>query len=57
MFLQQIELTTALRPSLLPGEILLFVQDAVGLYDGCVLLSQPISFRGPHQLSTNASDQ
>ena len=34
MFLQQIDLTTALRPSLLPEEILLFVQDAVGLYEG-----------------------
>lgn len=34
MFLQQIDLTTALRPSLLPDEILLFVQDAVGLYGG-----------------------
>lgn len=34
MFLQQIDLTTALRPSLLPDEILLFVQDAVGLYEG-----------------------
>jgi len=34
MFLQSIDLTTALRPSLLPDEILLFVQDAVGLYGG-----------------------
>jgi len=34
MFLQQIDLTTALRPSLLPDEILLVVQDAVGLYGG-----------------------
>jgi ESCRT-II complex subunit VPS36 len=34
MFLQHIDLTTALRPSLLPDEILLFVQDAVGLYEG-----------------------
>lgn len=33
MFLQyQIDLTTALRPTLLPEETLLFVQDAVGLY-------------------------
>jgi ESCRT-II complex subunit VPS36 len=35
MFLHQIDLTTALRPSLLPDETLLFVQDAVGLYEGC----------------------
>ncbi|TKA80104.1 hypothetical protein B0A49_02449 [Cryomyces minteri] len=34
MFLRQIDLTTALRPSLLPDETLLFVQDAVGLYEG-----------------------
>ena len=32
MLLRQLDLTTALRPSLLPEEILLFVQDAVGLY-------------------------
>ena len=32
MFLRQLDLTTALRPSLLPEEILLFVQDSVGLY-------------------------
>jgi hypothetical protein len=46
MFLQQIELTTALRPSLLPGETLLFVQDAVGLYEGCVLSPNPLVFEG-----------
>ncbi|KAL6717089.1 Vacuolar protein-sorting-associated protein 36 [Lecanora helva] len=34
MFLQPLDLTTALRPSLLPDEALLFVQDAVGLYEG-----------------------
>ncbi|KAI9654515.1 MAG: hypothetical protein M1821_006605 [Bathelium mastoideum] len=34
MFLRQIDLTTALRPSLLSEETLLFVQDAVGLYEG-----------------------
>ncbi|KAK2739581.1 hypothetical protein FQN57_006543 [Myotisia sp. PD_48] len=34
MFFKTIDLTTALRPSLLPDEILLFVQDAVGLYEG-----------------------
>ena len=32
--LQAVDLTTALRPSLLPDETLLFVQDAVGLYGG-----------------------
>ena len=37
MFLKQIDLTTALRPSYLPDEVLLFVQDNVGLYEGCVL--------------------
>ena len=37
MSLQRIDLTTALRPSLLPDETLLFVQDAVGLYEGYVL--------------------
>ncbi|KAI9844822.1 MAG: hypothetical protein M1837_005240 [Sclerophora amabilis] len=34
MSLRQLDLTTALRPSLLPDEVLLFVQDGVGLYDG-----------------------
>ncbi|GME46633.1 vacuolar protein sorting protein [Neofusicoccum parvum] len=34
MFLHQLDLTTALRPELLPDETLLFVQDAVGLYEG-----------------------
>lgn len=34
MFLRQLDLTTALRPSLLPDETLLFVQDSVGLYEG-----------------------
>ena len=34
MFLKQIDLTTALRPSYLPDEDLLFVQDNVGLYEG-----------------------
>ncbi|KAF3480795.1 uncharacterized protein GIQ15_06142 [Arthroderma uncinatum] len=34
MFFQRVDLTTALRPSLLPDESLLFVQDAVGLYEG-----------------------
>jgi ESCRT-II complex subunit VPS36 len=34
MFFKSLDLTTALRPSLLPDETLLFVQDAVGLYEG-----------------------
>jgi ESCRT-II complex subunit VPS36 len=34
MFLHQIDLTTALRPYLLPDETILFVQDSVGLYEG-----------------------
>jgi len=32
MTLRQLDLTTALRPSLLPEEVLLSVQDSVGLY-------------------------
>ena len=36
MFLQPLDLTTALRPNLLPDEVLLFVQDGVGLYEGYV---------------------
>ena len=36
MFFQPLDLTTALRPSLLPEETLLFVQDAVGLYQGYI---------------------
>ncbi|KAL1975782.1 hypothetical protein VTN31DRAFT_4174 [Thermomyces dupontii] len=34
MLFKALDLTTALRPSLLPDETLLFVQDAVGLYEG-----------------------
>jgi ESCRT-II complex subunit VPS36 len=34
MLLKAVDLTTALRPSLVPDETLLFVQDAVGLYEG-----------------------
>ncbi|KAL2218148.1 EAP30/Vps36 family-domain-containing protein [Thermoascus aurantiacus ATCC 26904] len=34
MLFKPLDLTTALRPSLLPDETLLFVQDAVGLYEG-----------------------
>lgn len=37
MFFKPLDLTTALRPSLLPDEALLFVQDAVGLYEGYVM--------------------
>lgn len=40
MFFQSLDLTTALRPALLSEETLLFVQDAVGLYDGYEILSQ-----------------
>lgn len=36
MFLKHIELTTALRPAYLPDEVLHFVQDNVGLYEGQV---------------------
>lgn len=34
MSLRSLDLTTALRPSLLPDETLLYVQNAVGLYVG-----------------------
>jgi ESCRT-II complex subunit VPS36 len=34
MLLKHLDLTTALRPSYLSDEVLLFVQDNVGLYDG-----------------------
>lgn len=34
MFFKSLDLTTALRPLLLPDEALLFAQDAVGLYEG-----------------------
>lgn len=43
MFFQLLDLTTALRPSLLPDETLLFVQDAVGLYEGYGLLNRRLS--------------
>lgn len=36
MFLKNVDLTTALRPSYLPDEVLHFVQDNVGLYEGYV---------------------
>lgn len=48
MFLQSLDLTTALRPELLPDETLLFVQDTVGLYEGYVS-SNPFN----HHLLTN----
>jgi ESCRT-II complex subunit VPS36 len=38
MFLKPLDLTTALRPAYLPDEVLLFVQDNVGLYEGYVYL-------------------
>ena len=38
MFFKSLELTTALRPLLLPDESLLFAQDAVGLYEGYLYL-------------------
>ncbi|KAI1000635.1 hypothetical protein K3495_g7560 [Podosphaera aphanis] len=38
MFLQHLDLTTALRPSYLPGEQLLFTQDNIGLYEDKVKL-------------------
>lgn len=34
MFLRHLDLTTALRPSLYDDELLLFVQNGVGLYEG-----------------------
>lgn len=48
MFLQSLDLTTALRPSLVEDETLLFVQDAVGLYEGCEML--------PHITRTSLMD-
>ncbi|KHJ31271.1 putative vacuolar protein-sorting-associated protein 36 [Erysiphe necator] len=33
MFLKHLDLTSALRPVLLPGEVLLFTQDNVGIYE------------------------
>lgn len=41
MYFQPLDLTTALRPSLLPQESLLFVQNAVGLYEGLALSLYP----------------
>lgn len=45
MFFQSLDLTTALRPALLSEETLLFVQDAVGLYDGYEIPSQMRAFQ------------
>lgn len=45
MFLLPLDLTTALRPFLYSDETLLFVQDAVGLYEGCVALPCELVFR------------
>ena len=42
MFSKQINLTTALRPSLHSGEALLFVQDGVGLYEGYELIQASV---------------
>lgn len=48
MFLKHIDLTTALRPSYLPDEVLLFVQDNVGLYEGYVNPSKDRRRRGDY---------
>ena len=40
MFLEPLDLTTALRPLLLQDETLLFVQNGVGLYQGFAFSSQ-----------------
>lgn len=45
MFFKPVDLTTALRPSLLQGESLLFVQDAVGLYEGWVACHPMVDMR------------
>jgi ESCRT-II complex subunit VPS36 len=37
MLFKPLDLTTALRPLLFPDESLLFVQDAVGLYEGYMI--------------------
>lgn len=38
MFLQRLELNIAEQPCLLPDEAIIFVQDAVGLYEGYAIL-------------------
>ena len=55
MSLQPLDLTTALRPSLLPDETLLFVQDAVGLYEG--YMTTNIFLFGPRRLTASAPVQ
>lgn len=54
MSLQTLDLTTALRPSLLPEEILLFVQDTVGLYEGYA--DPRVSWRIYHQSLKKTTD-
>ena len=53
MFLHQLDLTTALRPSLLPEETLLFVQDAVGLYEGCAYRAAWILDANEHSVASS----
>lgn len=58
MFLKNLDLTTALRPSYLPDEVLLFVQDNVGLYQGYVWQSKAVSqiyHTRDYQLTCNAN--
>ncbi|KAJ5675719.1 hypothetical protein N7462_008616 [Penicillium macrosclerotiorum] len=50
MFFKPLDLTTALRPLLLPDETLLFVQDAVGLYEGKYKIS---NFQDGHAYLTS----
>ncbi|KAF4212449.1 hypothetical protein CNMCM8980_006359 [Aspergillus fumigatiaffinis] len=56
MFFKSLDLTTALRPSLLPDETLLFVQDAVGLYEGLLASIVPIyrKFKVPNYQNGHA---
>jgi len=54
MFLKQIDLTTALRPSYLPDEVLLFVQDNVGLYEGSVSLPAHVHSSTDHKQTEEA---
>ena len=42
MVFQSLDLSTALRPELVPEEVLLFVQDNVGLYEGYELFYAPL---------------
>ena len=45
MLRRRLDLTTALRPTLDPDEALLFLQDGVGLYEGCVSTSSRFDLR------------